>query len=151
MFTGLGEKDLFGEEDFLTGGRDFDTLITLTDSVDLTAGTADYHDSYQLRFSGIEGVSALRSDNIKGDDNDNILYGGGGSDTISGEGGDDKIFGDAYLTIAYGRYPLLVRGDAPGAGPGQDRLDGGAGLDTVYGGPRSDVCFSAERSSGCEG
>ena len=65
---------------------------------------------------------------------DDMVWGMGGNDTISGGAGDDFIFGDSLKTEAelHGR-------DVIDGGEGDDRIVGGGGSDVLYGGEGNDV------------
>ncbi|HEY6661371.1 MAG TPA: calcium-binding protein, partial [Sphingomicrobium sp.] len=92
--------------------------------------------------TGIENVDGSElADDIRGDNNDNVLNGGdgddtlvgnGGSDTIDGGAGDDLIRGDAlnYTGGPFGN-DILIGGD------GNDLMRGSAGVDTYDGGSGS--------------
>jgi hypothetical protein len=73
---------------------------------------------------------------INGDDNNNLLPGTTGDDTINGFGGADTLVGDAGNDILDG-------------GSGSDILTGGAGLDTLTGG--GDVDIFSDTAAGLNG
>jgi len=71
---------------------------------------------------------------VLGEDDD-VLHGGGGNDTVGSQGGDDKIHGDAGNDIVFGG----AGNDLLSGGSGSDRLNGGTGFDVaVQEGKRSD-------------
>src|SRR5215213_1797347 len=66
---------------------------------------------------------------LNGNDGDDTLIGGGGSDTISGNNGDDSLVGgDGDDTLNGGANNDTARG-----GPGEDLLDGGLNTDRLFG------------------
>src|SRR6185295_16262298 len=92
--------------------------------------------------TGIENVDGSElADDIRGDNNDNVLNGGDGDDTLVGNGGSDRIDG--------GAGDDLIRGDALNytggpfgndiliGGDGNDLMRGSAGVDTYDGGSDS--------------
>ena len=72
---------------------------------------------------------------IFGDNNDNVINGTAGNDTIDGRDGDDRIFGKGGNDDLKGG-----RGDDKiFAGDGNDLIDGGRGDDTMDGGAGNDI------------
>src|SRR5262245_17674857 len=72
---------------------------------------------------------------IFGDNNDNVLNGTAGNDTIDGRDGDDKIFGKGGADdLKGGRGDDKISG-----GDGNDLIDGARGDDTMDGGTGNDI------------
>lgn len=115
---------------------DGDPSVALPDGDGDGAG-GDEADGWAAAFSGaeidaaIEGADGAASVSLKGDDDAQILTGGGADDLLVGRGGDDALIGGA------GRDTL--RGDN-----GADLLIGGADRDTLFGGKGEDVLFGGE-------
>tara|TARA_R110002110_G_scaffold362241_1_gene572036 strand:- start:109131 stop:115847 length:6717 start_codon:yes stop_codon:yes gene_type:complete len=141
IFGGAGSDYLLGGtgSDAISGGEDRDVIYG--DSalhyrlVELTPGVA----SEKLEIAFADGSDPV------GDYND-LIYGGGGADTLWGELGDDTIyggegsdnlFGDRVNEAAYFAAELSAYdGTAPALNPafhGDDRLYGGAGDDLIFG------------------
>ncbi|MFC4174086.1 calcium-binding protein, partial [Microvirga sp. GCM10011540] len=128
---GLNDDVLDGGQgaDRLSGGSGFDFAYYNSGSavgidVDLVRGTGLGGEAEGDVLAYIDGVfGSYGDDKLSGDDNDNVLNGGGyvfasggaedgGNDTLRGRGGNDKLNGEG----------------------GDDVLDGGAGADTLTGG-----------------
>ena len=139
--TAAAEKIDGGEDnDILTGSLGADSLIggegidrvvygnsTAAVTVDLLNNTATGGDADGDTFDLIENLDGSRfSDVLRGDDNDNRIYGAKGDDTLSGNDGAD------YLNGQNGD-------DALSGGAGKDRLLGGNGNDTLSGGIDNDI------------
>ena len=78
-------------------------------------------------FASIENIwGSLYSDKFVGSEDKNVIYGGGGHDTIEGRGGDDQLYG------CWGNDTLL-------GGDGDDVLNGGHYNDTYTGGAGADT------------
>lgn len=106
-----------GGDDILTGGQGTDTL-------DGGAGddTASYFNATEgLRLNlrddkngtyvSIENLSGTGfSDQLRGDNSDNVLTGQGGADTINGGNGDDTLLGDYSSTGAPAPAPVMGTG-----------------------------------------
>jgi Ca2+-binding RTX toxin-like protein len=126
LIGGSGNDTLWGEngDDWLTGGTGADSLIggAGTDTADYGSSSAGI--DVDLRSSGpqsggdaegdiIAGVENVygseANDRVRGDANNNILWGNGGADELRGDDGNDTLIG----------------------GLGADTLDGDAGTDTV--------------------
>jgi Ca2+-binding RTX toxin-like protein len=87
-------------------------IITPGVVVDLETGEAEYGGTTST-LHGIESAYGTREeDQISGDENTNVLYGGGAADELHGRGGDDRLDG----------------------GSGTDTLDGGEGTDSCLNG-----------------
>ncbi len=89
-------------------------------------------------------LGSAHTDNITGDDGDNVILGVGGHDFLFGRHGNDTILGgEGNDLIEETRGLNILEGEAgndtirPGADP--DAIDGGTGLDTV------DYSFSTSR------
>ncbi|GEO13121.1 calcium-binding protein [Microvirga aerophila] len=160
VLSGRGGSDALngeGGNDTLEGGADADTLVGgagmdfawyNSDSpasvlVNLAEGFGYTGEALGDSLSGIEGIVGSKgNDGLIGDDNVNILNGGGtsggtdggddtlkgagGNDALNGEGGDDRLDGGAHNDTLIG-------------GKGNDVLDGGAGADELNGGAGDDT------------
>ena len=75
------------------------------------------------------------SEKLNGTNQDDIIYGNDGDDTINGGIGNDTIYGkDGNDSINGGNGNDSIYGDA-----GNDTLNGGAGNDSIYGGADNDA------------
>jgi Ca2+-binding RTX toxin-like protein len=94
-----------------------------------------YQDPAKGGTTAIISVSNIRGgtgdDILTGDDNPNIIWGGGGNDTIKGD--KDGASTDGYNTL-YGE----AGDDTITAGPGGDHIFGGPGTNTIIGGAGND-------------
>ncbi len=115
---GDGDDILYGGAgaDALNGGNGFDYASYLTSSGGVTANLAtpasNVGDAIGDTYVSIEGlIGSSFADILKGDGNDNWIYGGDGFDQIYGGAGNDVLI----------------------AGNGSDDLYGGAGADALYG------------------
>lgn len=91
--------------------------------VDLANGEGQFKDSngnsYTDTLVNIEGVVGSDfKDELRGDDNVNLLAGGRGDDRLEGRGGDDRLLGGEGHDWLYG-------------GAGDDQIDGGEGWDRI--------------------
>jgi Ca2+-binding RTX toxin-like protein len=87
-------------------------------------------------YSSIENIigAATKTDTLAGDADVNLIWGGGGNETITGREGSDTLFGEA------GNDTLLGGADS-------DTLIGGIGADTLGGGSQDDlVDYSASNA-----
>jgi Ca2+-binding RTX toxin-like protein len=124
IFAGSGNDFIVGghDPDRIDGGDDVDTA-SYEDSlmgvvVDLVTGRGIGGDAEGDRLFNIENLVGSRHDDfLNGNDQANVLVGGGGLDFLDGRGGDDHLFG----------------------GSGDDILHGGAGADEIVGGPGTDT------------
>jgi len=142
---GLGDDALDG------GGQLFDRVSFVEADgpveADLAVGIATGEGDDTLE--GLRQVEGTPFDDlIRGDDELNNLYGGGGSDLLDGRGGWDWLYGGAGDDLLRGgRGRDRLEGE-----DGNDELVGGPDADREWGGPGSDACAetgpSAER--GCE-
>ncbi|MBV1929296.1 MAG: cadherin-like domain-containing protein, partial [Gammaproteobacteria bacterium] len=129
----IGEDRLYGSggSDIMDGGAgDGDTVYyRLSDSavdVDLLRATqvGGYAEGDVLL--NVERVSgSIYYDTLKGDNDNNRLYGKDGDDVLDGRDGDDRLYGGNDRDIIYG-------------GNGDDDLFGGDGNDELFGGAGSD-------------
>ncbi|SLN46950.1 Bifunctional hemolysin/adenylate cyclase precursor [Roseivivax jejudonensis] len=137
---GTGADSLVGGDgdDTLEGGAGADTLnagagmdfvsYESSDagvSVDLGSGTyAGGHATGDVSQGGIDGIigsdfgDSLAGYDQSGPDWTNVIYGGGGNDTIDGRGSDDSLYGGDGDDSIIG-------------GTGADYLEGGSGNDTL--------------------
>lgn len=102
-----------------------DIPFDASESLNLEDNTA-----FKLQLLNIEQIEgSYYADLIKGDDNDNQLFGGGGNDTLYGGAGDDVLAGDYFEGGKGGAYLNTM-----------NVIDGGDGMDTVvYVGSRDQV------------
>lgn len=122
---GAGNDYLLGGagRDHLDGGdgQDYADLRDIEGGgvwFDLSQGRSWGHYSGSDTYENIENIwGSIYSDILVGTDENNILIGGGGYDTVSGKGGNDVIYG----------------------GWGHDELNGGAGNDFMHGGHYNDT------------
>ncbi len=166
---GGGNDLLYGENgnDVIFGGDGNDTLIggpgadyldggTGNNTADYSASSAQVVVNLNVFFGigfGYSGdalgdtlvniqnlVGSNYSDQLYGNDQNNIIHGGAGDDQIWGQGGNDTLYGDDGNDIIHGGSgsdyiyggngnDVLFGGDA-----GHNILDGGDGNDTIYGG-----------------
>ena len=139
----------------------FDTGLnnTLDLSGFTTGSTVDLHQGMFSSVAGLTGnigiafgtridtlIAGGASDTITGNDDGNVLMGGGGTDTITGGAGNDHIYGnllsstqgttDGADVINTGAGSNYVNGNAGNdtitASVGSNRLYGGQGNDTIH-------------------
>ena len=119
--------------DILNGGAGTDVAnyarSTVGVTVNLETGFTAGGDAVGDTFIDIERVdgSETQADNLTGDALDNILFGYGGGDTLSGGDGNDYLdggTGDDMLNGGEGNDVFV-------GGAGSDTLNGGNGLDTA--------------------
>ncbi len=142
---GLGNDQLIGGtgNDLLIGGEGADFLSggSGSDTADYRGNIADVFVSLKHRFGdgrgfggtaegdhlvGIENViGGDGSDDLRGDDNANVLTGGEGEDYLRGYDGNDQLFG----------------------GEDSDWIFGGAGADHIDGGQDTDRAFYSESNA----
>lgn len=90
-------------------------------SVDLASLTLSGGDAAGDTLISIEGIIGSDwNDDLRGDGQANVIFGGDGADYVLGRDGDDQISGDAG-------------NDNLNGGNGNDTIIGGAGNDTIYG------------------
>lgn len=148
---GAGDDVLFGESgnDVLNGGDGYDHLFGGygSDTIDGGAGfdyarydgavvgvIADLQfassqntgEAAGHRYFNVEGITGSSfADSLRGDHNDNWLWGNGGSDYLLGRDGNDVLIGAADTDTLLGES-------------GSDTLYGNGGSDFLYGGAGSD-------------
>lgn len=122
---GAGADTLHGGAgaDELNGGTAFDTAsyegAVNRVNVSLLSGAASIAHAQGDTFDSIEGlIGSAFGDDLRGANNDNILFGENGNDTLIGFNGDDELFGGEGRDILNG-------------GDGADIIDGGNGADQV--------------------
>ena len=101
----------------------------------------EFADYYILDDARYEDQSSLRNGKPTtiNDDDQLIIDGGSGDDSLTGSNGDDTIHGGDDKDI-------LIGGDGDDSlkgGEGKDRIDGGHGNDTMRGGTGRDVFFAS--------
>ncbi len=117
------------------------TLIDL-ENVDFAVVVGD------ARVTGGAGANVAYGDDdsqfiVLGEDDD-VLHGGGGNDTVGSLRGNDQVFGDAGNDVVYGGSG----NDTLTGGTGNDAMNGGFGFDTgVQSGARADYTVRTENGS----
>ena len=105
--------------------------------------------------AGTQIIGGRGRDWLRGDDEANILLGGGGRDVLTGGPGDDYLAVDGYLAFGQRRVGGSTTADRADGGRGADRvygnrgpnrLAGGPGRDLVDGGPGNDRLGARDRS-----
>lgn len=151
-FGGGNVLDINGVAGLITAtydSGDGSTTITIappqaySDGNDTIVGTAN--DDILFAGGGDDTVSGGDgNDTLSGSDGDDLLYGGNGDDILAGGGGNDSVYGLAGDDVLSGgnEDDLLV------GGSGADLLIGGAGADTLSGGAGTDVASYAGSSAG---
>jgi len=112
----------------IDGGAGNDVLV-LTSLVTIDLASASDQVSgggNAIGFEGVDFSALLQAITFSGDDQDNVIIGGGFADTLSGLAGNDSLSG-------------LGGNDSLSGGTGNDTLDGGAGADALLGGDGSDL------------
>jgi Ca2+-binding RTX toxin-like protein len=99
--------------------------------------------------AGLRGIGNAQANAVTGGQGDDVIYGLGGDDQLSGGEGDDGVMGGAGADVLYGNggNDLLVGGagdDALAGGAGADVLRGSAGNDTLAGNWGRDVLLGGE-------
>ena len=135
-----GKVDSDDGEDTYRGGVGSDTYVvpTWTDSsdwvqadyyspsvtVDLAKGLVRYDGFIWDHLESVENISTGEgNDNVRGNNEANVISVGGGLNDVSALGGDDKIYGGyVYNELGEGESFVL------------ERLDGGSGNDTINSG-----------------
>ncbi|WP_414753198.1 putative Ig domain-containing protein [Anabaena sp. CCY 9910] len=149
---GAGDDTLIGGDgnDILTGGSGTNTLTggagndryyidnsndVITEAInggqDEVFTTVDYFladnvEALTLRGTAVEGRGNRGNNNIRGNNEDNFLYGLDGNDNLNGGVGDDVLLGGNG-------------NDTLNGGTGDDWLFGGAGNDRLFGGSGTDT------------
>ncbi|MFI0843906.1 calcium-binding protein [Mesorhizobium sp. IMUNJ 23232] len=136
--SGGGGDDVLmggGGADALNGGANTDTASYANAMaavvVSLANPAINGGDAAGDSYVSIENLTgSMYGDTLNGDDDVNIVKGGGGIDTVKGYGGADMLFGEAGSDTLIG-------------GVGADMLDGGADTDTAsYAGATAGVIAS---------
>lgn len=133
---GVGDDELEGgaSSDTLDGGVGTD-LASYAGSgaavtIDLASLTLSGGDAVGDTLVSIEGiVGSGWNDDLRGDSQANVFFGGAGNDYVLGRDGDDQIAGDA----------------------GDDNLNGGNGNDTIIGGGGNDLIYGDAGDDHIEG
>ena len=171
---GAGDDTIIGSEagdllsggdgaDRLLGGDGDDTLFIDAQDIEIVGGggndiaviTSENNETFELSTSDVEVVYGnIGNDvlNAANAENEIILHGGNGDDTLIGGAGDDILTGDDGEDILQGNIgnDTLFGGagnDTIFAGDGNDVLIGGIGDDILHGGYGSDV-YVFERGDG---
>ena len=127
---GLGGNDILiggGGADINDGGEGIDTASFSNIGAPVTALLAQGLASY-VPGSGVTIIDQLISiENLTGSENDDQLFGDGGTNVIDGGGGDDLVAGGGGGDVLLGNEgDDVLRG-----GGGNDTLNGGNGIDTA--------------------
>lgn len=132
LLGGAGADILDGGTGFDYGGYVDAAAGLVADLVTPAVNTGDAAgDSYAV----IEGlIGSQFADSLRGDAQNNWIYGGGGADWIYGRDGSDVLLGDDGNDTLFGNDG----NDALYGGAGDDRLYGGAGADQLIGGAGTD-------------
>ncbi|MBU2882566.1 hypothetical protein KO525_08510 [Psychrosphaera sp. B3R10] len=131
--------------DVVEGGAGTDTLsyahsdnavmIDLADETSQDTGLNGFD-----TISGFEDlIGSVFGDTLSGDDNENEIYGGNGSDIINGQGGDDTIYGDEDFTANSDTIADLYSNPDVTGVAGNDIINGGDGEDTIFGNAGNDI------------
>ncbi|GAB5460378.1 VCBS domain-containing protein [Hoeflea alexandrii] len=121
--------------DVLSGGAGIDTLrlsvggnASVIHTVNLTTNTVSGGELTGDTISGFENVTAAHNStaDFTGDGNANVLIGSNNDDILRGMGGDDTLIGDTGYNGGSNADILI-------GGSGNDALKGGGGSDTLYG------------------
>ncbi len=151
-----------GRDEFRGGpGRDaaayYPRTGTLTISLDNRAndGLAGERDNIRSDVEIVYGGGG--ADTLTGSSQSNVLDGGAGGDVVNGGGDDDTLYGgfDAGADTLRGGAgnDLLFSGDGPDVldgGPGEDEFRSDLGNDTVLGGAGNDSVYEHDVSSGAD-
>ena len=137
----------FGADTFHVDRSDLD----IRDSFDGSTSADDHvisSASFTLR-SGIENLTLVGPTGLtgRGNNGENVLISGEGSDTLFGLDGDDFIAGNAGNDVLYGGSgsDTMTGGDGDdylAGGRDNDVLSGNAGIDTLLGGSGDDTLFA---------
>jgi len=146
LIVGGGGNDVItGDDNYFGAAQNWSYTVTITPS--------GHTNIYGLTFSGING--GLDDTGKIGDDD--VIYGGAGSDYIDGVGGDDEIYGGAGDDILFGSAgnDFIEGGDGDDAIKGDgysvsidlqgaDYIDGGVGNDLIWGNSGNDDLFGGD-------
>ncbi|MBD1915359.1 MULTISPECIES: calcium-binding protein [Cyanophyceae] len=111
----------------------WDTLINIENVIGSAFSDELHGDQYNNILVGLEGHD--------------LLYGNQGNDVLLGNGGRDRLFGgDGNDTLWGGGGNDILRG-----GRGEDFLDGGSGDDALYGGANADRLYGQAGNDRLEG
>ncbi|WP_304363775.1 CAP domain-containing protein [Jiella marina] len=140
--------------DQLDGGLGFDQAnyanATSGVAVDLRSGTGTLGEANGDTLTSIEALNGSSyNDQLRGNDELNILHGGNGVDFLRGYDGNDRLYGGNGNDLIYGDFgsDQLVGGDGNDTlygGHYNDQLLGGAGNDVLIGGPGADQLHGGE-------
>ncbi|WP_040604292.1 Hint domain-containing protein [Sagittula stellata] len=164
LLGGSGNDTLEGGAgaDVLSGGSGLDFASYASSdagvTVDLATNTFSGGDATgDTNGGGLDGIigsafdDSLTGYDAQGTDPEgiwtNVIYGGGGNDTIDGLGGDDSLYGEDGNDSVDGGYG----NDHVSGGTGNDTLSGGAGVDTLDGGSEDDVLAGGEGADSIAG
>ena len=142
ILGGPGTDFLDYSDDSILGNPDLGKLGGVT--IDLGAGTAAIGSFHQV-VHGVEDLALTDSaDNCTGNNVRNVIFGGGGDDTIRGAGGNDELTGGGGNDLLYGNSGNdLIYGnddnDTIFGNGGNDDLFGDANEDSILGGSGDDV------------
>ncbi len=145
VLGGTGSDSIFGGNNgSAVSGSDNDVLLGDNGSLTLSGGVVTHVETSS--DSGSTGAG----DNIRGNEGNDFILGGFGTDTLTGNAGDDVILGDhGALNLSGGIVTDLSTSDTSnGAG---DNIEGNAGDDTVLGGTGSDTIFGGNNGSAVAG
>ncbi|GGE54902.1 calcium-binding protein [Actibacterium pelagium] len=141
LFGGPNVDYIFGRRgsDTLVGGKGDDVLLGGVDADHLVGGEnrdrAQYSEAQSSVLVDLE-MPELNTGEAAGDTYDSIedLAGGFYGDSLRGDAQDNRLFGREGNDLLYGRQG----NDYLNGGAHSDRLEGGAGNDTLRGGQNSD-------------
>jgi Ca2+-binding RTX toxin-like protein len=146
LFGGSGDDVFFinpGPDPLVTDGSGFNTLnfsiAALGITLDLSQNTGQKQEvdangdvvTLQGQFDGY--VGSPNGDKITANNDDDLIYGGAGSNTITGGSGNNSIIGGSGNDIIFGGSGNTTIT----SGGGHDSILGGAGNDIIYGGSMS--------------
>jgi len=134
----IGFEDLYG-----LGDKDFDDSVFTLDVGPANANFINAHYNIGSEDEEAPPGDGLDTPAVVFSDND-ILYGGSGSDELHGKSGNDQLFGDSGSDELHGGSgaDLLNGGsgkDVLYGNSGDDNLDGGSSNDLLYGGSGNDT------------
>jgi len=127
----IGFEDLYG-----LGDRDYDDSVF---TLDVGTANATFINAHYNLGGGDEDPDTDDGDSPSAPlftDND-VLYGGAGSDEIYGKGGNDRLYGESGTDELHGGSGA----DILDGGTGADVLYGNSGADTLYGGNSPDILY----------